>query len=121
MRVTLGAADGESEPDGARRRGAVDGGLRPVEFEIGAGFVVFQGVAVKPGGDLLLQRGRGQQVAGQLLDRELVERLVAVDGVDDPVAVKVRVRPQRIVEVAGAVGIAREVEPVPAPAFAEVR
>ena len=62
----------------------------------------------------------GQQVAGQLLDRELVERQVAVEGVDDPVAV-LPDRARGVDAVAVGVGVAGQVEPVPAPALAVVR
>ena len=43
-------------------------------------------VAVEAGGHLLLARGIRQQVAGQLLDGELIEWQVAVERVDDPVS-----------------------------------
>ena len=43
-------------------------------------------VAVKAAGDLLVERGTGQEVAGELFDGEFVEREVAVVGIDDPVA-----------------------------------
>ena len=62
----------------------------------------------------------GQQVAGQLLDRELVERHVAVEGVDDPVAIGPDLAV--VVEVdAVRVGIAGGVEPVAAAVLAPVR
>ena len=64
--------------------------------------------------------GFGQQVAGQLLDRELVERLVVVEGVDHPVAVG----PDLAVVVdvdAVRVGVAGGVEPVAAAMLAPVR
>ena len=43
--------------------------------------------AMEAGGDLLVERRIGQQVAGQLLDGELVERQIAVEGLDHPVAI----------------------------------
>ena len=53
----------------------------------------------------------GKQVAGQLLDREPVERQVAVEGADDPVAKRPGLA--EVVEViAVGVGIAGRVEPV---------
>ena len=64
--------------------------------------------------------GFGQQVAGDLLDDELVEGLVAVERLHDPVAIF----PDgaRLIEgVAVGIGVARQVEPVPAPALAVVR
>ena len=61
----------------------------------------------------------GQQVAGELLDRELVERHVVVQGFDDPIAIGPHLA-LAVDRVAVAVGIAGLVEPVAAPAFAVV-
>ena len=41
---------------------------------------------MKAGRDFLIERRARQQIAGQLLDRELVERHVRVERADDPVA-----------------------------------
>src|SRR5204862_6163339 len=49
---------------------------------LGAGAMV----AVKSGRDLFRQRRVRQQVAGDLFDRELIERHVAMERVDHPVA-----------------------------------
>ena len=76
---------------------------------------------MEAGRDALLQRRLRQEVTGQLLHREPVERHVAVDGVDDPVAEQVGVRPQGVVEVPGAVGETGLVEPVAAPALPKMR
>ena len=92
MGVALGAADGQAEPDGAGGVDPVDDGGDAVFLRIDAPLAVGQGVAVEAGGGLLGERGLGQQVAGELLDGELVERHVAVEGVDDPVAIAVRRR-----------------------------
>ena len=62
-------------------------------------------VAVEAGGDLLVERRVRQQVAGELLDRELVERHVAVEGVDHPVAPAPH-RPVAVALVAVGVGVA---------------
>ena len=59
-------------------------------------------------------RRAGQEVAGELLDREPVERQVAVDGVDHPVAVGPH-RPLGVDGVAVGIGITRLIEPVPTP------
>ena len=61
--------------------------------------------------------GIGQQVAGQLVDDELVEGLVAVEGLDHPVAVGPD-DASGVGGVAGTVGIAGEVEPLAGPMFA---
>ena len=61
----------------------------------------------------------GQQVAGDLLDDELVVGQVAVEGVDDPVAVEPDLA-RLVLLVAVGVGVAGRVEPEPAPALAVV-
>ena len=62
----------------------------------------------------------GQHVAGELLDRELIERHVGVEGVDDPIAIRPdRARPVLLVAVG--VGVAGQVEPAPRPALAVMR
>jgi len=67
-----------------------------------------------------LGRGAGQQVAGELLGRELVERLVGVEGVDDVIAVRGQVA-VIVAVVAAGVGVAYQVEPVHRQPLAEVR
>ena len=62
----------------------------------------------------------GQQVAGDLLDDEPVVGQVAVEGVDDPVAIEPDVPRLVLLEAVG-VGVPGRVEPVPAPALAVVR
>ena len=76
--------------------------------------------AVETGRDDLGGRGMFEQVAGELLDEELVERQVAVEGGDDPLTI----RPDfAIVVEMEAVGIAVAcgVEPEPRQVFAVVR
>ena len=121
--VALGAAEGQPQPDRGRRARPVLGRLdpelllvvpadrRPVEHRH----------AVEAGGDSRSQRPAGQQVAGQLLDREPIEGHVAVEGVDHPVAVPPGIGPVAVVLVAVAVGIADQVEPRPGPALPEMR
>ena len=60
-------------------------------------------------------------IAGNLLPDEEVVRLVAVERVDDIVAVTPRVRHVGVALITGGVGVAREIEPVAPPAFAVVR
>ncbi len=61
---------------------------------------------------------RGQFVAGQLPLDEAVERHVIVERGDHEVAIVIQVQPVLIGLVAGAVGVAGDVEPVAAPALA---
>ena len=86
MVVAAGAAHRQAEEDGGRRLDAVDGVLDPPFFLDRACFGDRAIIAVESGGDLLGQRGCGQQVAGNLFGQETVERLVAVICGDDPVA-----------------------------------
>ncbi len=75
---------------------------------------------LKPVAILLVERRVRQQVAGELLDGELVERQVLVEGLDHPVAVRPHLAV--VVEVdAVRVGVAGDVEPVPAAMLAPVR
>ena len=73
--------------------------------------------AIEARGDFLIHRAIGQQIAGELLDRELIERLVAIEGRDHPIAK----RPNFaiIVEMnAVGIGVARGIEPIAGPMLA---
>ncbi len=67
-------------------------------------------VAVEARGDALGHRRIGQQIAGELFNQELVEGLVGVEGVDDPVAVGPDLAVVVEVQAVG-VGVAGGVEP----------
>ena len=70
---------------------------------------------------ILWSQGRlGQQVSGKLLDREPVERLVVVEGRDDPVAPLPHVSAAVDVETVR-VGVTGQVQPLHRHAFAVVR
>ena len=71
----------------------------------------------KPVATFCVERGVRAEVAGELVDGELVERHVAVQGVDDPVAV-LPDRARGVDAVAVRVGVAGQVEPGPRPALA---
>src|SRR5262249_5697617 len=119
--VALAAADGHAEPDLAGGVDAIDAGLDAALLLIDAAFLGGQRVAVDAVGDLLSQRGARQQVAGQLLDGELVERQVAIERADEPVPIAPGEWPAGVLFVAVTVGIAGQVEPVAAPALAIMR
>ena len=117
--VASGAAHGQAEPDGAHGLGAILGVDFGVFLVDDAAFVGGDVAALEAGGDELIERRVGQQVAGELFDGELVERQVAVEGVDHPVAV----RPDFAVVVdmhAVRVAVAGGVEPVARAVFAVV-
>ena len=74
---------------------------------------------METGGDAVLDRGVGEQVAGEGADGEFVEGQVVVERTDEPVAP----RPDLatiILLVALGVGVAGEIEPQRGPALAEV-
>ena len=110
MVVAARAADGEPEPDGAGRLDAVDDVLDLCLGGDRAALAVEHVVAVEAGGDELIKRRLRQQVAGELLDGELVKRHVAVQRIDDPVAPVPLVAGAVGLEAVG-VGVARGVEP----------
>ncbi len=62
-----------------------------------------------------------QQIAGKLLDGEFVERHVAIEGFDHPLAVAPGPGTRAVFFIAVAIGIAREVEPVARPLLAVMR
>ena len=69
----------------------------------------------------LVVAGRRHQVAGNLLLHEAVVGLVGVERLDDPVAIAERIGVRDVLVEPVRVGVAGDVEPVPAPAFAVAR
>ena len=67
-------------------------------------------VPVEAGRNLLIQGRIRQQVACQLLDREPIERHVAIEGIDDPIAPPPHVA-LAVSLIAVAVGVSRGLEP----------
>ena len=120
VRVALRAAEREAEPRRARRRDAVRHRVEAELVRIDAALLVEHRVAVEAGRDFLIERRAREHVSRDLLDRELIERLVGVQRIDDPVAIRPD-RPRAIFLVAVRVRIAREVEPLARPAFAVAR
>ena len=116
--VALGAAQRQAHPDLRGRVGPVlDGGDAEL-LVVGPPLGVGHRVAVEGGGHPGFQRGLGQQVAGDLLDGEPVVGQVAVEGVDDPVAIAPDVGPEGVGAESGRVGVAGQVEPDPRPPLA---
>ncbi len=110
--VADGALAGEAEPD-VRDRGRAVHGVTEEELVVDRSALAGRHVAPREaGGRLLVAAGVRQEVAGDLLDGEAVERHVGVEGLHDPVAVGPHL--PLVVEVeAVRVGIAGGVEPVP--------
>ena len=106
------AAHAHAEPGLAEGLGAV-AGVEDLVLLVDEPALVGGDVAAKEArGHPLLQGRVREEVAGQLLDGELVEGHVGVEGADDPVAVRPDV--PVVVEVnAVGVRVARDVEPLP--------
>ncbi len=121
--VAAGTAEGETENGLAER---VDGVIDS-EVEV-AGDVEAEAArdGEVAGGDdqlaplFLRQLGR-QDVAGDLLAEELVVGFIVVEGIDDVVAIAPGVGDGEVGGLAGRVGIAHDIEPVPSPALTVVR
>ncbi len=120
MVVALGAAHRESQPDRPHGVDPVDHLLEAELHHVGSAFPVAGRIAVEPGGHLGLDSAVGKQVSGDLLQSETIEGQVAVQGLDDPVAIAPGVGPEVVLAVAVAVGIPGQIQPVAGPLFAEV-
>ena len=111
VRVALRAGEARAHPDRHRR-------VRAIHHRgVAKLLVVRHRVAVEGGRDELLVGRARQQVAGDLLDGELIERPVRIERADDVIAIAPD-RAPRIVRVTRRVGIAREVQPLPRPVLA---
>ena len=118
--VAAAAIEREREPREAGGLDAVDDVLDAPFLGDEAALAVDAVVAMKACGDGLRARGRGQQVAGDLVDRELIEGFVFIERVDHPIAPRPHLAAAVGLE-AVAVGVARVVEPLHRHAFAVAR
>ena len=82
-----------------------------------AAFVVRLRIAMKSGGDELIVAWLIEQIARELFACELIERHVAVQRANYPVAITPN-RARLVISITGAVCIAREVQPLPRPVLA---
>jgi len=121
MIVALGTLEGESQPGAGGGCHPVDGTFDAVLLLVSAALAVAESLAVESGGKLLPWGGLGQEVACELLSGELVKRHVVVDGLDDPVAPEPGIGAGVVLFISVAIRIARLVEPVASPSFAEMR
>ena len=85
--MALGTAEREPHPGSAGGADTVDHGVEAVFVRVGPAFFVEHRVTVKTRGDEVVGRSAGQEVAGELLDAELVVREIGVEGFHDPVAI----------------------------------
>ena len=118
--VALRAADGKAQPDRAEGAGPVHCFLEGILGAVHAALSIAQRVAVEPGGDALLDRRAGQQVPGELLDREAVKSHACIERVDDPAPVAPGMRPDIVLGIAVQVGVAHLIQPVEGLLLAEV-
>src|SRR5262245_13904526 len=114
--MALCAGKGRSQPDSRSRVDAIDQDFKAIFFGVNPAFLINHGVAVKAGGDPLIEGRSRKHIASNLLDRELIEGEVPVESVDYPITVfphdtrMIRLIPVRV-------GIARQVKPWPRPPF----
>ena len=121
VRVALAALQRQAQPHFAQRVGSIDGPFDAILFPINSAFGVDKRVTVKTGGNVLIGGRAGEEVAGNLLDRELIEGHIIVECLDDPVPPTPSVRPRTVRLVAVTVGVASHVKPVAAPSLTIVR
>src|SRR5437899_1181000 len=87
MLVALGTADGQPEKHDSRRIDPVYDRLDPELLGVSSPFLIDEGITMKAGGNPLLDGCVSQEIAGDLLDRKLVEGLVVGYVLDHPIAV----------------------------------
>ena len=83
--VAATAVEGLAHPDGSRRLHAVGRVFGQKLLRDDAALLIEHVIAMKPRGDLLIQRGPRQQIPRDLLDGELIERHVRIERLDHPV------------------------------------
>ena len=108
--VALGATHRGAEPHGGRGAHAVHDVFGEILVGVRAALVVGHHVAVETARDLLRPRRVRQQIAGELLDGELVERQVPIERRDDPLAPRPHLA-QAVVVIAARIRVTRLVEP----------
>ena len=120
MVVALGATVGQAHEGRPDRVSDIEQDFgAPLHEDGGVGLV--RVVAVEAGGDARLGAFGPELVTGDLFLHEAVIGLVGVESVDHVVAVAPGVRARLVGFEALALGIARQVEPVPRPPFAVAR
>ena len=91
MIVALAAAQGRPQPGHAHSANTIGRISGQVLFRLSPAFARHHVQSIKARGDQLFGRrvtaGRRQQIAGQLFERELIERLVSVERIDHVVAI----------------------------------
>ena len=117
MIVAATAVHRQPHPGRTRGLDAINDVFREPFLDDTTSLAVDAVVAVEGRGDNLVASGVREKVAGELLDREGVERLVVIEGLDHPVAVGPH-RALRVALEAVGVGVAGEIEPLGGHVFA---
>ena len=86
--MAFGATHRGTQPNAGSRAHPVGRILGQVFFVLGPAFGSDHMQPIVPGGDPLFAGGFRQQIAGQLLPSELIEREIPVEGVDDVIPVR---------------------------------
>ena len=120
MIVAAGAVDGQPEE---RLTGGGDEIVEPVvaRLEPVGRLVVPEPEPVVAGGDKIVGGRIGDLVAGELLEREAIERRVIIEGPDDVIAVAPGMGLVAVALEGVRLGIAHQIEPVPPPLLTVVR
>ena len=117
MIVTLSASHSQSQPHRPYCVGPVDHLLEAELVHVGSTLTVAGGITVESGGNLLFGGGAGENIACDLLDRELVEGHVPVEGLDDPVSIAPGIRSEVILPITVTIRVAGQVQPATSPPF----
>ena len=118
--MALSTADGQSHPNTARGIDTIGEVLKTRLLLVHAGLGIQSGIAVKAGGGKLRGGGVWEEITCDLLNGELVEGEITIDGVDHPVTILPSIWPHGITQESIAVGITCHVQPVTRPAFSKV-
>ena len=118
--MTLRALHRQSEPGCGSRRGTINHALGSILFRINATLTVEESLAMKSSSEMLFGRRIRDQVAGDLLDRELIEGLVAIERINHPLAPHPGVAAGIVFFITIRVGVACLIQPVARPAFTEM-
>src|SRR5262245_9380855 len=119
--MTLRATQGQPEPCRADSVHSINNDLAAILLDVHPALSIQERVSMKPRGYTLFDGSLRQQITRELVARESVERLVAVDGVNHPVSPPPRVRPIEILLVTIRIRVARQIQPVTGPLFSKPR
>ena len=119
MVMAAGATDCQTQPDRERRIDPVDYIFNLILLWNDASFGIAAVIAIETGSNPLLQCRLGEQVTRELLNRELVEGHIGIEGIDHPVPPTPH-RSGTIVLITTGICIPRGVEPNQAHAFTKM-